>query len=534
MISKPLFKQSCKANAGTWVFVTAIICFMLAILILVLGNINVNGIRQSMTDMFITDAVESTIDKQSMTYYNLTEKALTNYESGKNNLTIALNLIGEENRTQLSMGYDSLIQAGYTESEAREYLTNGKSDDEKLLINTFISYYIMEGNDISENKIKDYVLTNICNEIYEQVKVTEGEESANYAKLFIVKAINDFISSSSDNAKEFATMYIPQVLKGIFYQQFFEYNGNTIYIKDYYSENEISNMSSSAIISYRAEMDVKEQQIRQELMQEEGYDSLTEEQIELEVANRLNKYSNQLIANKTGTLIEELPTEVATALQELGAMDIYSLVIGSIYFRIAGLLLPLIYIIMTANNLIASQVDTGSMAYVLSTPTKRITVSITQMVYLIASLFAMFVFTTITGLICLFIVGSGSITISYVDMLLFNLGAFITTFAISGICFLASSWFNRSKQSMAVGGGISMFFLVATILGLFGSSVMPQAIKIQAMDYFNYVSLISLYDTVAIMDGNIKFVWKLAILLGVGIVTYFISIKKFQKKDLPL
>ena len=119
MISKPLFKQSCKANAGTWVFVTAIICFMLAILILVLGNINVNGIRQSMTDMFITDAVESTIDKQSMTYYNLTEKALTNYESGKNNLTIALNLIGEENRTQLSMGYDSLIQAGYTESEAR-------------------------------------------------------------------------------------------------------------------------------------------------------------------------------------------------------------------------------------------------------------------------------------------------------------------------------------------------------------------------------------------------------------------------------
>ena len=76
MISKPLFKQSCKANAGIWTFVTAVTCFMLAIIIIVLGNLNVNEIRSSMTDMFVSDAIESTVEEQSMTYYNISANAL--------------------------------------------------------------------------------------------------------------------------------------------------------------------------------------------------------------------------------------------------------------------------------------------------------------------------------------------------------------------------------------------------------------------------------------------------------------------------
>lgn len=47
MISKPLFKQSCKANVTIWAFVTTITCAMLAIIILVLGNLNVSSIRNS-------------------------------------------------------------------------------------------------------------------------------------------------------------------------------------------------------------------------------------------------------------------------------------------------------------------------------------------------------------------------------------------------------------------------------------------------------------------------------------------------------
>ena len=240
------------------------------------------------------------------------------------------------------------------------------------------------------------------------------------------------------------------------------------------------------------------------------------------------------IEQSSAGLLDKLPENVSKSLTELGDLNIYSLVIGEIFYRIAGLLLPMIFVIMCSNNLISSQVDSGSMAYVLSTPTKRRTVTLTQITYLVSSIFIMCCLTTITSVACLAIVKTSEITLTYSQILLFNLGLFITLFAISGICFLSSCWFNRSKRAMAVGGGISMFFLVATILGLFGSKVMPSAIRIEAMNYFNYVSIITLFDTMSIIDGSLTFLWKWAVLLVIGIATYVVGVIKFNKKDLPL
>ena len=107
-------------------------------------------------------------------------------------------------------------------------------------------------------------------------------------------------------------------------------------------------------------------------------------------------------------------------------------------------------------------------------------------------------------------------------------------FAMSGICFLTSSWFNRSKHCMAIGGGLNIFFLVATILGLFGSPIIPSVIRMDTLNLFNYVSIISLFDVVSILDGTFTFLWKLAILIAVGVICYVISFKKFKNKDLPL
>ena len=53
---------------------------------------------------------------------------------------------------------------------------------------------------------------------------------------------------------------------------------------------------------------------------------------------------------------------------------------------------------------------------------------------------------------------------------------------------------------MALGGGLNMFFLVATMLGLFGSPVLPSIIRMEALNAFNYVSIISLFDVVSILD----------------------------------
>ena len=232
-------------------------------------------------------------------------------------------------------------------------------------------------------------------------------------------------------------------------------------------------------------------------------------------------------------MLASLPREVSSALEEIGKIDLYSLVVGSIFYKLAGLLLPIIYVIMASNNLVAGQVDSGSMAYVLSTSTKRQTVVFTQALYLICSLLCMFSLTTVTSCICLAIVGS-KVMLSYGQLVLLNLGAFLVLFAISGLCFLTSCWFDRSKRSMAIGGGLSIFSLVAAMLGLFGSPVIPKVVRLDALNNFNYVTIITLFDAISIIDGTLTFLWKFAILLVLGVIGYVVGSIKFTKKDLPL
>ena len=59
---------------------------------------------------------------------------------------------------------------------------------------------------------------------------------------------------------------------------------------------------------------------------------------------------------------------------------------------------------MVSNNLIAGQVDTGSMAYVLSTSTKRSQVVFTQAMFMVSALFLMTLATSLVGSLCLLFV----------------------------------------------------------------------------------------------------------------------------------
>ena len=230
-------------------------------------------------------------------------------------------------------------------------------------------------------------------------------------------------------------------------------------------------------------------------------------------------------------MLESLPKEVSDALEDIGQADLYTLIVGSIFYKLAGLLLPIIYMIMASNNLISGQVDSGSMAYVLSTSTKRKTVVFTQALYLVGSLFAMFALTTATGCVCLAIVGT-DIGLTFGNLLLLNLGAFLVLFALSGLNFFTSCYFDRSKRSMAIGGGLSIFALVAAMLGLFGSPVIPKVVRLDSLNYFNYTTIISMFDVVSIMDGTTAFIWKFAVLAVLGIIGITAGAIKFVKKDL--
>lgn len=293
-----------------------------------------------------------------------------------------------------------------------------------------------------------------------------------------------------------------------------------------YTYASIKHMAKTAVLTYQGRLDYELSMI------EDKYNS-GEIAGESEYSAELEKKKQELASEISTSFLSTLPDAVSEALEEIGQADLYTLIVGSIFYKLAGLLLPIIYMIMASNNLIAGQVDSGSMAYVLSTSTKRSSVVFTQAVYLVGSLLAMFSLTTVTGCICLSIV-SQEVDLTHGKLLLLNLGAFLVLLALSGLCFFTSCYFDRSKRSMAIGGGLSIFALVAAMLGLFGSPVILSVVRLEALNYFNYTTMISLFDVVSIMDGTNAFIWKFVILAVAGAVGYVLGALKFVKKDLPL
>ncbi len=241
-------------------------------------------------------------------------------------------------------------------------------------------------------------------------------------------------------------------------------------------------------------------------------------------------------------------------IQIMSQIDLNS-ILSELVYKIAGVLLPMIYVIIISNKLVASQVSDGSMAYVLSTPTNRKTVVRTQFLYLILSIIAMYIVITSAAFISELIAHiiarlqnpDSSSRYSPILTILLCFSSFCSIFALAGIGFGASTWFNKSNYSIAVGGGVCVTSFLCCILGLFGNQVfIAVGIGVKAMDIFNYLSIFTLVDAdsisafskacMGVKDAVFSFHWlyKDAILLLVGALFAFIGSFRFLKKDLPL
>ena len=68
------------------------------------------------------------------------------------------------------------------------------------------------------------------------------------------------------------------------------------------------------------------------------------------------------------------------------------------FYKLIGVILGIVYVVFTANNLVVNEVDSGSMAYTLSTPIKRSSVIFTKSLYLILSVVLMYTVISLAGL----------------------------------------------------------------------------------------------------------------------------------------
>lgn len=239
-------------------------------------------------------------------------------------------------------------------------------------------------------------------------------------------------------------------------------------------------------------------------------------------------------------------------IQTMSQIDLNA-IINDLIYKIAGVLLPMIFVMITCNKLIAAQVSDGSMAYVLSTPTNRKKVVRTQYIFVLVALIAMYVVITLgaylSGIVAFFITKPKDINFATFTLrtFLYCFGSFSAMFALVGVCFGASCFFNKSSNSVAIGGGACILAFLGCILGLFGNKVFVSVgVGVEAMNFFNYLSIYTLIDTESMSNfskavtgaygGVMSFnwIWELGILLVVGVVLAFFGGRKFVRKDLPL
>ncbi len=580
MFSKALFKQSCKANRTMWGIITFAVCFMLACVMLISGNGSIGEVKNSIQDTIITKEVDSQMQKRALSYYANADDGLREFDavfSAKATDTLGYLVWYGKMPLQSDFSDTGTYLAKVAEWQAAMPIRSEFSSDQEYLtameqwknsspltqenavycayvdactdLQVYIKAKAAEAGYEEVSSETDELMGSIMyalnpNGMFNDFYTSNGEsvpseyDVSSIATSVVGGTVNGYIVSEERDAyrKERAAACAPIFLAGNMIKES-NVEAMTKALASYgvtkekyesfgYTYDYINHMANTAIVTYVGRVNYELELIKKQF---DGGELLSETEYQAAVAAK----KQELMVDVSSSFLSNLPTAVSDALEEVGQADLYTLIVGSIFYKLAGLLLPIIYMIMASNNLIAGQVDSGSMAYVLSTSTKRKTVVFTQAVYLIGSLFTMFLLTTATGCVCLALV-TEEVGLTYGNLILLNLGAFLVLLALSGLCFFTSCVFDRSKRSMAIGGGLSIFALVAAMLGLFGSPVIPSVVRLDALNYFNYTTIISLFDVISIIVGTGTFIWKFAILAVVGIIGYVAGAARFIKKDLPL
>ena len=222
---------------------------------------------------------------------------------------------------------------------------------------------------------------------------------------------------------------------------------------------------------------------------------------------------------------------------QFSTLDMTRSLLFQIFYGMMTTILPGIYVLVTANKLLASQVDRGSMAYVLSTPVKRSTVTITQAFYLVNSLILMFGIQTGAHLlvnranpVSLATFGytmlSGDLTGKMI--LQVNLSALMVCIALAAVCFMFSGIFSSTKYSIGLSGTFIGINILANMLAMFGR------LGVSGLDKFKYLTIVSFYDYQSVLFKNSDWMQKLIFPAIIALAAFSVGQLVFRKKDLPL
>jgi ABC-2 type transport system permease protein len=219
-------------------------------------------------------------------------------------------------------------------------------------------------------------------------------------------------------------------------------------------------------------------------------------------------------------MLELFPKEM---MQAIGFANFGTSMIEFIVGYIYGFLIylfPMVLTVIINHRLVASMVDQGSMAYLLSTPHSRRSVIITQAIFSILAMALFFSVMSVVAIISAELLFEGHLDISmYLQVNFYNI---LQYFALGAIIFFGSSLANESNQSLAVGVGLPVIFLIMQMAANLGGN----------MEVFKYFTLYTLFNPESLLLGEAFASQSMGVLAVIGIIFYGLSIYVFERKNL--
>ena len=184
-----------------------------------------------------------------------------------------------------------------------------------------------------------------------------------------------------------------------------------------------------------------------------------------------------------------------------------------------GVIFVTICAILFANVFLTSEVDRGTLAITLSTPTTRLKILSSKALVYIVLLVSISLCSGALGALSPIL---HDITFDYDKWWSIIFLWSLYSFALGGVAFAIGCWFNKSRYTLG---------MAAAVLGLF--FFMNMFATMESLEFCKYFTLQTLFNMSAIINGESVAPQMIALAL-IAIPFYAIGTIKFLKKDLPL
>jgi ABC-2 type transport system permease protein len=185
----------------------------------------------------------------------------------------------------------------------------------------------------------------------------------------------------------------------------------------------------------------------------------------------------------------------------------------------------LFHVIILPLRLVVSEVDNGSMAYLLSTKVSRTVVISTKAIYLAFSLLAMVMVMTLIATLISLVVFPGELDLpAFISL---NFATFLVALTMASIVFFFSSIMDQTMHATIPGAGILILFFIFSLVARYGHSE----------GFYGVLANLSIFRFLqarAIISGEINMWINNSFLLLIIIGFLSAGIYRFSKRDLPL